>query len=65
MTFKEEYIKGEISFEDIDKHVYMWGMSDTTMKLGEYLGLNVDEEKALVEDSEEALEELLSKLREE
>jgi hypothetical protein len=61
MTFKEKYIKGEITFEEIDEYVYMWGISDEETLLGEFLGLNKEEEQAWVEDSEEALEELLKK----
>ena len=61
MTFKEKYIKGEISFEEIDEYAYQWGSSEGTLSLREFLGLSKEEEEAWVEDSEEALEELLKK----
>jgi hypothetical protein len=61
MTFKEAYLNGELPFEEIDTYTYNWGMSDETMTLREYLGLSVEEERVWVEDSEEALEELLDK----
>ncbi len=61
MTFKDKYIRGEIAFEEIDEYTYMWGMSDGAISLKDYLGLSVEEEEAWVEDSEEALEELLNK----
>lgn len=58
--FKEAYLNGEIPFEDIDRYTYMWGMSDMTITLRAYLGLSAEEERTWVEDSEEALEELLN-----
>lgn len=61
MTFKEAYINGDILFEEIDTYTYNWGISDETMTLREYLGLSEEEERAWVEDSEEALEDLLNK----
>lgn len=59
MTFKEKYTKGEILFEEIDEYAYTWGMTDAAMSLREYLGFTKEEERVWVEDSEEALEELL------
>lgn len=61
MTFKEAYLNGDILFEEIDTYTYNWGISDETRTLREYLGLSEEEERAWVEDSEEALEELLNK----
>lgn len=63
MTFKEKYIAGEIEFEAIDDYIEEWGDSDTELTLAKYLGLTKEEETAWVEDSEEALVELLEKQR--
>lgn len=63
MTFKEKYIAGEIEFEAIDDYIEEWGNSDTELTLAKYLGLTKEEETAWVEDSEEALVELLEKQR--
>lgn len=60
-TFKERYLNKEIEFEEIDDYVYEWGMSDTTLTLREYLGLNEEEEDAWVSVGEDALWELLDK----
>lgn len=57
--FKERYLAGEIEFEDIDEYSERWGMSDTTERLGSYLGLTTEEEDAWVSDGEDALYELL------
>lgn len=61
MTFKEKYLQGEIEFEDIDLYVEEWGNSDSELTLAKYLGLSKEEETAWVEESEEALIELLEK----
>ncbi len=61
MTFRERYLAGEIEFEEIDSYVSRWGFDDTTCTLREYLGLTVEEETAWVEDSDEALKELLDR----
>ncbi|MCI8402780.1 MAG: hypothetical protein HFI38_11950 [Lachnospiraceae bacterium] len=59
MTFKEQYLAGEIEFEEIDEYVSRWGYDDTTVPLREYLGLNGEEENVWIEDSDEALKALL------
>lgn len=59
-TFKERYLSGEIEFEEIDEYCFRWGISDETRTLREYLGLNVEEEDAWVNVSEDALRELLN-----
>lgn len=61
--FKERYLAGEIDFEEIDDYSQAWGFSDTTDTLREYLGLNVEEEDAWVNISDEALKELLDRQR--
>lgn len=58
-TFKEKYLAGEIEFEEIDDYSQKWGMSDSELRLGEYLGLNAEEEDAWVSVSEDALREML------
>ena len=62
--YRELFINGEIEFEAIDDYVYEWGFSDTDETLAKYLGLTVEEETAWVEESEEALLELLLKAKE-
>ncbi len=59
MTFKEKYLAGEIEFEDIDDYIEAWGMSDDVRTLAQYLGLNADEEDIWIEQSDEALKEML------
>lgn len=60
-TFKEKYLAGEIPFEEIDRYTSEWGFSDTVMTLREYLGLNEEEEDVWIEESDEALQELLDR----
>lgn len=62
-TFKERYLAGEIPFEEIDRYTSEWGFSDTTLTLREYLGLNAEEEDVWIEESDEALQELLDRQR--
>ena len=59
MTFKERYLAGEIPFEEIDRYIEKWNESDDERRLAEYLGLNADEEDVWVDESDEALQELL------
>lgn len=59
--FKELYLLGEIEFEEIDRYVGRWNHSDETCTLREYLGLNEEEEDVWIEESDEALQELLDK----
>ena len=59
MTFKERYLAGEIPFEEIDRYIEEWNESDDERRLSEYLGLNADEEDVWVDESDEALQELL------
>lgn len=62
-TFRERYLAGEIEFEIIDDYVEKWSFSDTESSLKDYLGLTSEEEQAWVEDSEEALIELLEQAK--
>ena len=59
MTFKERYLAGEIPFEEIDRYIEEWNESDDERRLAEYLGLNAEEEDVWVDESDEALQELL------
>jgi hypothetical protein len=61
MTFKEKYLAGEIEFEAIDDFIEEWNNSSTTETLAQYLGLNEEEEDIWIEESDEALKELLDK----
>ena len=60
-TFKELYVAGEIEFEAIDDYVMEWGYSDDERTLAVYLGLNADEEDVWIDESDEALQEMLDK----
>lgn len=62
-TFKQRYLNGEIEFEEIDEYSYRWGMSDDERTLAQYLGLNAEEEDAWVSVGEDALREMLDKLK--
>ena len=59
--FKERYLDGEITCEEIDDYVDTWNNSDEPCSLREYLGLNAEEEDVWIEDSDEALQELLDR----
>ena len=61
MTFKERYLTGEIEFEAIDDYVEEWNNSDDSRTLAVYLGLDEEEEDIWIEESEEALRELLDR----
>ena len=61
MTFKEKYLAGELEFEEIDDYIARWNGSDDTRTLREYLGLNADEEDVWIDDSDEALKEMLDR----
>lgn len=63
MTFKERYLAGEIEFEEIDRYVSQWNISDDIRTLAQFLGLNAQEEDVWIADSEEALKEMLDKQR--
>lgn len=61
MTFKEKYLAGEIEFEAIDEYIDIWNNSDDERTLAKFLGLNAEEEDVWIDDSDEALQELLDK----
>ena len=61
MTFKEKYLAGEIPFEAIDEYITEWNNSDDERRLAVFLGLNSEEENVWIDDSDEALKELLDR----
>lgn len=63
MTFKERYAAGEIEFEEIDTYISQWNHSDDTRTLARFLGLNAQEEDAWIDESEEALKDMLDTLK--
>ena len=63
MTFKEKNLAGEIEFEAIDDFIDIWNSSDDERTLAKFLGLNAEEEDVWIDDSDDALKELLDKQR--
>ena len=63
MTFRERYLAGEIPFEKIYDYVEEWNNSEDMRTLREYLWLTAEEEDVWIDDSDEALMELLEKER--
>lgn len=61
MTFKEQYLEGTIPFEAIDDFIEEWNTSDDNRRLSVFLGLTSEEEDIWIDDSDEALKELLDK----
>ncbi len=61
MNFKERFLAGEIVFEEIDDYIVEWNNSDTTQTLAHFLGLNGEEEAVWIDESDEALENMLEK----
>lgn len=61
MNFKERYLAGEIGFEEIDSYISEWNKSDDLRTLAVFLGLNPEEEDVWIDDSDEALKDLLDK----
>ncbi len=59
MTFKELYLSGQIEFEEIDRYISRWNNSDDERTLAKYLGFNAEEEDVWIEESDEALKEML------
>ena len=63
MTFRDRFMRGEASFDEIFDLTDEWNFSDTLMPLREYLGLTAEEEDVWVSESDEALEELMERER--
>ena len=59
MTFKELYLSGQVEFEEIDRFISRWNNSDDERTLAKYLGLNAEEEDVWIDESDEALREML------
>lgn len=64
MTFRERFMSGEAEFEEIFDLTDQWNFSDDLRTLREFLGLTADEEDVWISESDEALEELMNKERE-
>ena len=62
MKFKERFLAGEIEFEEIDDYIVEWNNSDTTETLAKFLGLNGEEEAVWIDESDDALKNVLEKL---
>jgi hypothetical protein len=63
MKFKERFLAGEIEFEEIDDYIVEWNNSDTTETLAKFLGLNGEEEAIWIDESDDALKNVLDKLK--
>lgn len=63
MKFRERYMKHETDFEEIYELTDQWNFSDETCTLREFLGLTPEEEDVWISESDEALEQLLEKER--
>lgn len=61
MNFKERYLAGEIEFEEIDRYITEWNNSDDPRTLAQFLGLNAEEEDIWIDESDEALKEMLDR----
>ncbi len=61
MNFKEKFLAGELEFEQIDDYIVEWNNSDTTETLAKFLGLNGEEEAVWIDESDDALKNLLEK----
>ena len=62
-TFKERYLSHEIELEAIDDYIIDLINSDREETVAMFLGLNKEEETAWVEDSDDALFDLLEAQR--
>ena len=58
---KNSILPGEIGFDEIDRYISHWNNSDDERTLAVYLGLNADEEDVWIDESDEALQEMLDK----
>lgn len=63
MTFKELYLSGQVEFEEIDRFISRWNNSDDERTLAKYLGLNAEEEDVWIDDSDEALQDMLDYMK--
>lgn len=60
--FKERYLSGEVEFDEIYRLTGYWKKHDEIEEtLAKFLGLNADEEDVWIEESDEALKEMLDK----
>ena len=60
-NFKGALSGREIEFEEIDRYISRWNNSDDERTLAKYLGLNEEEEDVWIDESDEALREMLDR----
>lgn len=60
-NFKTRYLAGELEFEEIDRYISIWNHSDDLRTLATFLGLNEEEEAVWIDESDEALKEMLDR----
>lgn len=65
MTFRERFMNYHAEFQEIFDLTDEWNFSDDPCTLREFLGLTAEEEDIWISESDEALEQLLEKEREE
>lgn len=63
MTFRERFMNGDTEFDEIFELTDQWNFSDDLRTLREFLGLTAEEEDIWISESDEALEELMTKER--
>lgn len=60
MSFRDEFMQGKVSFDEIFDLTDQWNFSDETCTLREYLGLTAEEEDIWISESDEALEDFMN-----
>lgn len=63
--FKQQYLDGEVAFEELYRLVGRWKYSDDNTPLREVLGINGEEEDVWIEEGDEALQALLDAAKKE
>lgn len=62
--FKTDYLEGNVDFEELDRYVHEWGVHDEDPRtLCEFLGFDADEEDVWIDEGDDALKEMLDKLK--
>ena len=59
MKFKELYLRGDISFDELDQYVSAWKFSPDNTPLRDWLGITGEEEDVWIEEGEEAFQSIL------
>lgn len=63
MNFRELYMNGKVSFDEIFDYTEEWNFSEDLRTLREYLGLTPEEEEVWISRSDDALEDLMERER--